>query len=196
MDAGDYRCILSINTEMIKSQPIVLEVEGEFKHDASMWQLLGASTFFLTQLFSVRRSADVHASARGHERNKERTFHADMCGRGTSRSRSNPLAPRRNSWQRLSQLSQQLLCVRWGTNHTFFTSLYLTHTVNMSFPDTDQWVMIIWLSKSVSDGSYRTERRSDLTKVRFMLCALICTTCQRSCRSNFQKYKETFFFFY
>ena len=77
---------------------------------------------------------------------------------------------------------------------THSSPLSISH--NMSFPDTDQWVMIIWLSKSVSDGSYRTERRSDLTKVRFMLCALICTTCQRSCRSNFQKYKETFFFFY
>jgi len=29
-DAGEYRCTLSISNEIKKSQPVVLEVEGEF----------------------------------------------------------------------------------------------------------------------------------------------------------------------
>lgn len=82
---------------MVESRPIVLEVEGEFKHDASIRYILGESTFFLTHLVSVCRSADVYASTGGQERNKKCAFYADMCGGGTPRSRSNPLAPRRNS---------------------------------------------------------------------------------------------------
>ncbi|KAM8739208.1 tyrosine-protein kinase Mer [Acanthopagrus schlegelii] len=50
VDAGDYRCILSINTEMIKSQPIVLEVEGlpTFMHQPEDMNVTRNAPFTLT----------------------------------------------------------------------------------------------------------------------------------------------------
>ena len=42
----------------------------------------------------------------------------------------------------------------------------------------------------------KKQKTHDHTKVRFMLCALIRLMCRKSCRSNFQKFKEPLFFFF
>lgn len=49
VDAGEYRCRLSISTTMVESQPITIEVEGEFQCDARNRCFLGRP-FFMTQL--------------------------------------------------------------------------------------------------------------------------------------------------
>lgn len=44
-DSGEYRCRMSINSRTFQSQPITIEVEGEFQHCANIWLLLRCPHF-------------------------------------------------------------------------------------------------------------------------------------------------------
>lgn len=45
VDAGEYRCRLSISTTMVESQPITIEVEGQFTHGTNIWCFSGRPHF-------------------------------------------------------------------------------------------------------------------------------------------------------
>lgn len=53
VDAGEYRCRLSIGTRVVESQPIIMEVEGEFQPHASIGYFLGHPHFCDTTLVDL-----------------------------------------------------------------------------------------------------------------------------------------------
>lgn len=84
-DAGVYLCTLSINSEMKRSRPITVEVEGEFiKILTPEYLLLMFALSFLYFVLAFSRSANIHAAARGLERYTKRFFLAVVSSRRTS----------------------------------------------------------------------------------------------------------------
>lgn len=60
-DAGEYRCRLSINTRMVESQTIIMEVEGELPKFCGSW----AVHIFVMHLYLIWRSPNINPSTGG-----------------------------------------------------------------------------------------------------------------------------------